>query len=135
MGNVHIANVVAPAIFGERAILQPGSSSAALVRSCTVAECMILPPTSAAVPIIRARLLEDIGRLERMLEKKMALTRTQLASTEDLTKAADQQDKGLCAGGRSQEVEIDRFIDIYMYIESDEMYKVILGRDADMDVE
>lgn len=95
VGNVHIANVVAPAIFGERAILQPGSFSAAKVRSCTVAECMILPPTSAAVPIIRARLPEDIGRLERMLEKKMALTRTQLASTEDLTKAADQQDKGL----------------------------------------
>ncbi|CAK9099556.1 unnamed protein product [Durusdinium trenchii] len=95
VSGVHIANVVAPAIFGERGILEPGSLSSATVRSCTVAECMILPPTSAAVPIIRARLPEDIARLTRMLEKKMALTRTQLASTEDLTNAADQQDKGL----------------------------------------
>ena len=64
---VHIANVVAPAIFGERGLLEPGSFSAATVRSCTVAECMILPPTSAAVPIIRARLPGDIARLERMV--------------------------------------------------------------------
>lgn len=95
VSGTHIANVVAPAIFGERGLLEPGSHSSATVRSCTVAECMILPPTSAAVPIIRARLPGDIARLERMLEKKMALTRNQLASTEDLTSAAAQQDKGL----------------------------------------
>ena len=41
------------------------ATSAAKVRSCTVAECMVLPCTSAAVPIIRARLPEDIARLER----------------------------------------------------------------------
>lgn len=95
VSGVHIANVVAPAIFGERGLLEPGSFSSATVRSCTVAECMILPPTSAAVPIIRARLPGDIVRLERMLEKKMALTRTQLASTDDMASAAEQQDKGL----------------------------------------
>jgi len=95
VSGTHIANVVAPAIFGERGLLEPGAFSSATVRSCTVAECMILPPTSAAVPIIRARLPGDIARLERMLEKKMALTRNQLASTEDLTSAAAQQDKGL----------------------------------------
>ncbi|CAJ1376225.1 unnamed protein product, partial [Effrenium voratum] len=95
VSGVHIANVVAPAIFGERGILEPGTPSAATVRSCTVAECMVLPCTSAAVPIIRARLPEDIARLERMLEKKMALTRTQLASPDDMTNAAEQQDKGL----------------------------------------
>lgn len=95
VSGVHIANVVAPAIFGERGLLEPGSFSSATVRSCTVAECMILPPTSAAVPIVRARLPADIVRLERMLEKKMALTRTQLASTDDMASAAEQQDKGL----------------------------------------
>ena len=35
------------------------------VRSCTVSECMVLPASSAAVPIVRARLPEDIARLER----------------------------------------------------------------------
>eukprot|EP00913_Durusdinium_trenchii_P005728 g5344.t1 len=105
VSGVHIANVVAPAIFGERGILEPGSLSSATVRSCTVAECMILPPTSAAVPIIRARLPEDIARLTRRHGDQTgcflkscalrALSRTQLASTEDLTNAADQQDKGL----------------------------------------
>jgi len=92
---VHIANIVAPAIFGERGILEPGTPSAATVRSCTVSECMVLPASSAAVPIVRARLPEDIARLERMLEKKMALTRNHLASPDDMTVAAEQQDKGL----------------------------------------
>ena len=35
------------------------------MRSCTVSECMVLPASSAAVPIVRARLPEDIARLER----------------------------------------------------------------------
>jgi hypothetical protein len=48
------------------------SLSMAQVRSCTVAECMILPPTSAAVPIVRARLPADIVRLERREQEDVA---------------------------------------------------------------
>ena len=47
------------------------SLSMAQVRSCTVAECMILPPTSAAVPIVRARLPADIVRLERREQEEL----------------------------------------------------------------
>lgn len=92
--NIRIAEVEAPAIFGERGLLHLGSKSGATVRSMTVAECMLLPLNHSSIPDIKQFYAEDIRKLESMLDKKMSATKKSLTGVGEIDKGQGNQSLG-----------------------------------------
>jgi len=89
---VKVAQLAAPAIFGEQALLVPGSTSTATVRAATVAECMTLPTDTDATAEFSQVFAGDFEKLHAILQKKLSRNKQTIASLIDSTIADSQVD-------------------------------------------
>jgi len=71
----YVTTVQAPAIFGERVLLEPGCKSSATVRSLVVSNCLLLPTSKDFREVLKAKYPLDFSKLEALVQKKMEITK------------------------------------------------------------